>query len=241
VAQSSWRITVRQLESMIRLSEAMARMSCSAEVQPRHVQEAFRLLNKSIIRVETPDVDLDDENLEEGVASGANDMDIDNGGVANGEGVVNGVNGDGVHGEVVNGAVNDPALTDGGDHLTNGADTEKQATEKAVMEVGVVKKPVQVVKRRVTFEEYKTITNLLVLHLRHMEESKEGEWQLQGELCLYSSDRASSGDEGVHKQDLVNWYLDEVQENISTMEELTEVKLKVEKIIDKLVHQVGVV
>ena len=30
--KSSWRITVRQLESMIRLSEAMARMGCSDQV-----------------------------------------------------------------------------------------------------------------------------------------------------------------------------------------------------------------
>ena len=61
VTKSSWRITVRQLESMIRLSEAMARMHCCDEVQPKHVKEAFRLLNKSIIRVETPDVNLDQE------------------------------------------------------------------------------------------------------------------------------------------------------------------------------------
>ena len=59
--RSSWRITVRQLESMIRLSEAMARLSCKDEVQPKHVKEAFRLLNKSIIRVETPDINFDDE------------------------------------------------------------------------------------------------------------------------------------------------------------------------------------
>lgn len=64
VTRSSWRITVRQLESMIRLSEAMARMSCSDEVLPKHVQEAFRLLNKSIIRVETPDIDFDDEQMQ---------------------------------------------------------------------------------------------------------------------------------------------------------------------------------
>jgi len=31
-AMSSWRITVRQLESMIRLSEAIARMYCQDEV-----------------------------------------------------------------------------------------------------------------------------------------------------------------------------------------------------------------
>ena len=71
VSQSAWRITVRQLESMIRLSEAMAWLSCSAEVLPKHVQEAYRLLNKSIIRVETPDVDLDD-NMEEDVVANEN-------------------------------------------------------------------------------------------------------------------------------------------------------------------------
>jgi len=60
-ARSAWRITVRQLESMIRLSEGMARMHCLDEVQPKHVKEAFRLLNKSIIRVEQPDVHLDDD------------------------------------------------------------------------------------------------------------------------------------------------------------------------------------
>ena len=35
------------------------------QVQPKHVKEAFRLLNKSIIRVETPDVQFDDEEEEQ--------------------------------------------------------------------------------------------------------------------------------------------------------------------------------
>merc|ERR1711953_1037834 len=60
-AKSSWRITVRQLESMLRLSEAFARLHCCEEVTARHVKEAYRLLNKSIIRVDQPDVDLDEE------------------------------------------------------------------------------------------------------------------------------------------------------------------------------------
>lgn len=59
--KGTWRITVRQLESMVRLSEAIAKMECSNEVQPKHVKEAYRLLNKSIIRVEQPDIHLDDE------------------------------------------------------------------------------------------------------------------------------------------------------------------------------------
>jgi len=60
-AKSSWRITVRQLESMLRLSEAFARLHCCEEVTARHVKEAYRLLNKSIIRVDQPDVELDED------------------------------------------------------------------------------------------------------------------------------------------------------------------------------------
>jgi DNA replication licensing factor MCM6 len=60
-AKSSWRITVRQLESMLRLSEAFARLHCQEEVTTKHVKEAYRLLNKSIIRVDQPDVDLDED------------------------------------------------------------------------------------------------------------------------------------------------------------------------------------
>ncbi|XP_041371751.1 zygotic DNA replication licensing factor mcm6-like [Gigantopelta aegis] len=63
-SKSSWRITVRQLESMIRLSEGMARMHCQDEVKTKHVKEAFRLLNKSIIRVEQPDIHLEEEEEE---------------------------------------------------------------------------------------------------------------------------------------------------------------------------------
>ena len=65
-AKSCWRITVRQLESMIRLAESMARLSCSDQVLPKHVKEAYRLLNKSIIRVDQPDIhfDEDEEDME---------------------------------------------------------------------------------------------------------------------------------------------------------------------------------
>ena len=32
-----------------------------SQVQPKHVKEGFRLLNKSIIRVETPDINFDED------------------------------------------------------------------------------------------------------------------------------------------------------------------------------------
>lgn len=60
-SQTAYRITVRQLESMIRLSEALARLHCEDEVKPVHVREAVRLLKTSIIHVESSNVQLDDD------------------------------------------------------------------------------------------------------------------------------------------------------------------------------------
>lgn len=43
------------------MSAAVGSVSSCNQVQPKHVKEAFRLLNKSIIRVETPDINLEQE------------------------------------------------------------------------------------------------------------------------------------------------------------------------------------
>jgi DNA replication licensing factor MCM6 len=61
VGRNSYRITVRQLESMIRLSEAIAKANCVTEVTPDFVREAFNLLRQSIIHVERDDVEVEDE------------------------------------------------------------------------------------------------------------------------------------------------------------------------------------
>jgi DNA replication licensing factor MCM6 len=54
--RSCYRITVRQLESIVRLSEALARLHCEDEVTPDNVYEAVRLLKTSIINVESTDL-----------------------------------------------------------------------------------------------------------------------------------------------------------------------------------------
>lgn len=183
VSKSAWRITVRQLESMIRLSESMARMHCCDEVQPKHVKEAFRLLNKSIIRVETPDINLEQEDQME------EEEQPEEGNVPDG---VNGINGyAGVNGHVngVNGHVNG----------VNGH-TESQL------------KP----SLRLSFTEYRRISNLLVLHLRKAEEVEE--------------------EEELKKSAVVNWYLKEIEADIESEEDLINKKALVEKVIHRLVH-----
>ncbi|KAI9745582.1 MAG: MCM DNA helicase complex subunit mcm6 [Claussenomyces sp. TS43310] len=61
IGRNSYRITVRQLESMIRLSEAIAKANCVQEITPAMVVEAFNLLRQSIISVEKDDVEVDEE------------------------------------------------------------------------------------------------------------------------------------------------------------------------------------
>ncbi|CAG9832139.1 unnamed protein product [Diabrotica balteata] len=161
--KSTWRITVRQLESMIRLSEAMARMDISDEVQTKHVREAYRLLNKSIIRVEQPDIQLGDEK--------------------------------------------DDAIPE----AENG---ESMVTDTPEPTPTVTKK-----KMVLSFEEYKTISNMIVIHMRREESRMEAE-----------------GKEGIHRSDVVEWYLNQVADQIENEEELIEKKDMFEKVLDRLMY-----
>ena len=67
IGRNSYRITVRQLESMIRLSEAIAKANCVEDVSPAFVREAYNLLRQSIISVEKDDVEVDSEDEDEQV------------------------------------------------------------------------------------------------------------------------------------------------------------------------------
>ncbi|KAI8352356.1 MCM2/3/5 family-domain-containing protein [Mortierella sp. GBAus27b] len=61
--KSSYRITVRQLESMIRLSEALARVHCTDVISEDFVKEASRLLHSSILTVEKDRIDLEEDEI----------------------------------------------------------------------------------------------------------------------------------------------------------------------------------
>ena len=82
--KSSYRITVRQLESLIRLSEALAKVHLSDVILPVFVKEAARLLQTSIIKVSMNDVEINfgEEYLQERANEGDNNNIIN----ANGEG-----------------------------------------------------------------------------------------------------------------------------------------------------------
>lgn len=55
----AYRVTVRQLESLVRLSEALARVYWSDEVRGEHVEEAYALLKGSIRRIDQSNVEFD--------------------------------------------------------------------------------------------------------------------------------------------------------------------------------------
>lgn len=172
--KSTWRITVRQLESMVRLSEAMAKMECSNEVQARHVKEAYRLLNKSIIRVEQPDIHLEDEE--------------------------------------------EPTLAMETEENTNGdAGVPMDQEDGSSTQVRTVQKK----KMTLSFEDYKHLSNMLILHMRR-EENRE---ELEG-----------SDSTGIRRSDIVNWYLSEIADQIETEDELIERKNLVEKVLDRLIY-----
>ena len=72
--KSSYRITVRQLESLIRLSEALAKVHLSDVILPVFVKEAARLLQTSIIKESMNEVEINfgEEYLQEKAKEGEN-------------------------------------------------------------------------------------------------------------------------------------------------------------------------
>jgi len=50
--RKAYKFTVRQLESMIRISEALAKIHLDEEIKPNYVREAARLLMQSIVTID---------------------------------------------------------------------------------------------------------------------------------------------------------------------------------------------
>ena len=146
VSRTAYRITVRQLESMVRLSEALARLHCDDEVRPVYIREAFRLLRQSIIHVETEDVTFEDEEESEMLRAG---------------GVVDSGNND-------DGGDAATRMGEYGGAGDNGANLPEVEDEDGTGEKPAkkAKKP----KMQITFEMYQTIANAITTMLRDDEE-----------------------------------------------------------------------
>jgi len=154
VGRNSYRITVRQLESMIRLSEAIARANCVDEITPQFVKEAYTLLQQSIIHVERDDVEMDDDEEEE---------------------------------ETV----------------------EEQPTIEEQPETQPIKKE----KTKLQYDKYVHMMNLIV---RRLDEDER------------------AGGQGIERDELVMWYLEQNEENIMTEEAHHEEAQLVRKVLKRL-------
>ncbi|CAF4133372.1 unnamed protein product [Rotaria sp. Silwood2] len=165
ISSSSTPITVRQLESLIRLSEAIAKMYCQEDIDIKHVQEAYRLLSKAIIHVDQPDIDLNEYNRPTAVPD--ENMEVE--------------------------------------EETTGTKEET----------------------KISVDEYKRLTNMMVYQLRRMDEEQETESQTSGTNVVMP---------GVKRRELINWVLEQLADEINSLDELARKKATLDKIIDRLVH-----
>ncbi|CAE7154303.1 unnamed protein product [Rhizoctonia solani] len=171
VGKNSYRITVRQLESMVRLSEAIARANCTHEIIPAFVNEAYNLLKSSIIHVEQDDVDFDDPDLE---------MDM----------------------EAAAAAADAAQEADTMDPSTPTPSTQPQTQPKR--------------KMRITADKFSQMRELIVLHVAEIEQATGT---------------------GIEANDLIDWYLEAMEDEFESEEQMSEERVLLEKVLKKLVKE----
>ena len=210
-SRSAYRITVRQLESMIRLSEALARLHCDDEIQPSYVREAFRLLKTSIIQVETSDVDMGDDDDDDGDEGPDNGGGAESGAGRNESQAMNPESQENFDPETQ--AFNHP-----GEY---GSEAMQQDAPEPPEENEEEEQPEKKSKKtKISFEEYEAITNAVAAHLRSME-----------------SDDEDTSTKHMTWKEIVEWYIEQMEHEIGdSMERLTEMRKKINLVIRRLVN-----
>ncbi|KAG7561812.1 hypothetical protein FFLO_02713 [Filobasidium floriforme] len=205
--QNSYRITVRQLESMIRLSEAIARANCQNDITPSMVREAYALLRQSIIHVEQDDIDFEDDTddvlpaPEEGPEGVVTEADVDMADIAAAEAAEVTYNAS----SLLNGASSSaPAGSEGG--VSNSGPTRSEVPHDSL--------PPTRRKLRITYNKYMDIMNLCVLHLSDVE-------------------RTTS--QGVDREELVEWYLEQKEHELTSVADLDDEREIIGKALTRLV------
>lgn len=181
VGKNSYRITVRQLESLIRLSEAIAKANCVEEITADFVDEAFMLLRQSIISVEHDDVEMydDDDETPEDTAELIAAADAASGA--------------------------QQARDDEGDEQMGNAEGSPSQTPAES----------QKKKTAITYEKYIAMVNQFVSRV--------------------NDDEAAGAGEGVEAEQLLEWYLEQKEEELESEEDLNRETALAQMVLKKMV------
>jgi DNA replication licensing factor MCM6 len=225
--KTAYRITVRQLESMIRIGEALARVHCDTVIRPQYIREAARLLRKSIIHVETDDVALDgvgdddDEEEEEEEEEDAAVVEESSRVEAVAEESVESASGSGSSSRRQRTSrrkldADDVRMDDDDEQKDPDFDRETTKAKKGKRSSKTKTKKKKKKKKsvRVSFEQYQRDSNMLVMHLRRQE-------RLTGQ--------------GIKQAELVNWYLKE--HTYESEEDLVHATRLIRQIVQRLIDK----